>query len=79
MVLEVRDSGPGIPSDHLPHLFDHFFTTKEDGLGLGLAISKSIMQALDGKIEAGNTQHGAVFRLSLPAAAVAAKTDARTG
>jgi signal transduction histidine kinase len=72
VVLEVRDSGPGIPFEHLPHLFDHFFTTKQDGLGLGLAISKSIMQALDGEIEAGNWQHGAIFKLSMPVAAVAA-------
>ncbi len=69
VVLEVRDTGPGVSSEQLPHLFDH---SKQDGLGVGLAISKSIMQALDGKVEAGNWQHGAIFKISMPVAAVAA-------
>ena len=69
VVLEVRDTGPGVFSEQLPHLFDH---PRQDGLCLDLAISKSIMQALDGKVEAGNWQHGAIFKISMPVAAVAA-------
>lgn len=67
VVLEVRDTGPGISPEDLPRLFDHFYTTKPDGLGLGLAISKSIVQALNGDITASNWEHGARFRVSMPA------------
>ncbi len=62
----VRDSGPGLPSQVLDHLFDAFFTTKQDGMGLGLSISRSIVEAHEGTLQAqpGDTG-GAIFRFSL--------------
>ncbi|VIO68806.1 Sensor protein FixL [Bradyrhizobium ivorense] len=67
----VEDSGPGIDADHLPHLFDGFFTTKETGMGLGLQITQSIIEAHGGHIGADNssTLGGARFAFSLPIAA----------
>jgi K+-sensing histidine kinase KdpD len=49
----VEDSGPGIDPTYLPHLFESFFTTKDTGMGMGLSIWRSIIEALDGHIEAG--------------------------
>jgi two-component system NtrC family sensor kinase len=66
-VVEVRDTGPGIPPDALPRLFEPFYTTKPDGTGLGLAISADIVRGLGGELTARNAREGgAVFRLSLP-------------
>jgi PAS domain S-box-containing protein len=71
LAAEVQDSGPGIPPDHLIRLFESFFTTKEGGMGIGLAICRSIVEAHGGRIEARNlaTGHGALFRFTLPALA----------
>jgi two-component system, NtrC family, sensor kinase len=69
VILEVRDSGPGIPEESLPHLFDPFFTTKEPGkgTGVGLAITTRIVQELGGKVEADNhPDGGARFTVRLP-------------
>jgi PAS domain S-box-containing protein len=65
----VEDSGPGIGSEHLPHLFDRFFTTRETGMGLGLPIVRSIIEAHGGSIRADNdsTLGGARFVFDLPA------------
>jgi PAS domain S-box-containing protein len=68
-VLEVTDSGPGIPEQALPHIFEPFFTTKPEGsgTGLGLAICHGIVQAHHGSIEASNLPGpGAMFRVTLP-------------
>ena len=48
--LEVRDSGPGVPADALPHLFEPFFSTKPSGTGLGLAIARRTIDAHGGRI-----------------------------
>jgi PAS domain S-box-containing protein len=66
----VEDSGPGIGSEHLPHLFDRFFTTRETGMGLGLPIVQSIIEAHGGRIRVDNesTLGGARFVFDLPAA-----------
>ena len=50
----IEDSGPGIDQEHLPRLFDSFFTTKDTGMGLGLAICQSIVEAHGGSICASN-------------------------
>jgi two-component system sensor kinase FixL len=64
----IRDSGPGIAEENLDRIFDGFFTTKEEGIGLGLAICQSIMTAHGGGITASNRpEGGACFRLWLPA------------
>jgi signal transduction histidine kinase len=65
----VMDHGPGIAPDKLPHLFESFFTTKTEGMGLGLAISRSIVEAHRGGIWAENISGGgAAFRFSVPVA-----------
>jgi signal transduction histidine kinase len=68
-VISISDSGPGIPPEKLNEVFDPFFTTKKQGMGIGLSISRSIVQAHKGRIWAENQNGGgAVFRLSLPLA-----------
>jgi two-component system, LuxR family, sensor kinase FixL len=68
--FEVSDSGPGIPADHLPHVFDPFFTTKRNGLGMGLPISRTIIEAHGGRLSAeNNPDRGATFRFTVPVAA----------
>jgi len=66
----VEDSGPGIKPDHMPRLFESFFTTKEGGMGMGLSICHSIIEAHGGRIEAdnGSVHGGARFSFVLPAA-----------
>ena len=65
--VEVRDNGHGIPPEHLPRLFDSFFTTKVKGMGLGLSIARTLVGAHGGKISAENASgSGAVFRVELP-------------
>lgn len=67
VVLFIRDNGTGIAPEDLPHIFEGFFTTKEDGIGIGLAICHSIITAHGGSIAASNhSQGGAEFRLTLP-------------
>ncbi len=64
----VEDSGPGIDPEHAPHLFDSFFTTKEFGMGLGLPMVQSIIEAINGHIRADNESvlGGARFIFELP-------------
>ncbi len=67
--LTFADSGPGIPPDMLDKVFEPFQTTKEDGTGLGLAVSYSIIRQHGGAITAGNARDGgAVFAVTLPLA-----------
>ena len=55
----VEDSGPGIARDHLSRLFESFFTTKQDGMGMGLSVCRSIIETYGGRIEADNASvHG---------------------
>jgi len=66
-ILEVKDSGPGIPEDQEQKLFEPFFTTKQNGSGLGLAVARKIMTEHGGRIEvASKTGGGAAFNIFLP-------------
>jgi PAS domain S-box-containing protein len=70
--IAVTDAGDGIPDEHLPRMFEAFFTTKQAGLGLGLAIAQSIVDAHNGRIVAENDEsRGATFRVTLPTMASA--------
>jgi signal transduction histidine kinase len=67
--IAVSDSGRGIPTDKLTQIFDPFFTTKASGIGRGLSISRTIIEAHNGKLWAENRpQGGACFRFTLPVA-----------
>jgi two-component system NtrC family sensor kinase len=67
VILVVRDDGVGIPADILPHIFEPFLTTKESGVGLGLAISHGIIERHDGRIEvASELGKGTTFTIALP-------------
>lgn len=68
-VIEVRDTGPGIPSELLPQIFQPFFTTKASGTGLGLAVADNIVKGHGGSITVESAEgHGATFRIVLPVA-----------
>jgi two-component system sensor kinase FixL len=68
--IEVSDTGTGFHDDVKPHLFQTFFTTKETGMGVGLSISRSIIEAHGGRMWAeNNAAGGATFRFTLPGAA----------
>jgi len=67
VLVEVVDSGPGISSEVHEHLFDRFISDNEDGLGMGLAICRRIVESHDGRIWAENRERGgAVFSFTLP-------------
>jgi PAS domain S-box-containing protein len=68
VLVSVRDSGQGIDPDKLDRVFEAFYTTKSSGVGMGLAICRSIIDAHGGRLWADmNTSGGAVFRFTLPA------------
>ena len=68
--IAVTDSGPGIPQQGLEEIFNPLFTTKPGSLGLGLALSRTIVEAHGGRLWAENRKDhdGAVLRMTLPAA-----------
>jgi signal transduction histidine kinase len=70
LIVEISDTGPGIPAEHLANIFEPFFTLKDKGTGLGLAICQGIIDYHRGSITATNCADspGAIFTLTLPAA-----------
>jgi signal transduction histidine kinase len=75
--LGVEDSGPGVPPNVVARIFEPFFTTKPGGLGMGLAICQTIVQAHGGRIWVDRaSQGGAWFRFVLPVAVAAPASDA---
>jgi PAS domain S-box-containing protein len=67
VLVTVRDSGPGLDPQCLDRLFDAFYTTKPQGMGMGLAISRSIIEAHGGRLWAqADASRGAVFQFELP-------------
>jgi PAS domain S-box-containing protein len=77
VLVAVRDSGPGLAPDALQHLFEAFHTTKPSGLGLGLSICRSIVEANGGRLWASaNALQGAIFQFTLPAETAAPNPDA---
>jgi signal transduction histidine kinase len=67
VVIAVQDSGVGISPENADRLFDAFFSTRSNGMGMGLSIWRSIIEAHEGRIEASNNaEYGATFRCILP-------------
>ena len=65
--LSVSDRGSGIPEENLKEVFEPFFTSKAEGMGMGLSIARTIIEAHRGQISAKNRDHGgATFRIRLP-------------
>jgi C4-dicarboxylate-specific signal transduction histidine kinase len=68
VLVAVRDSGPGLAPEGLERLFEAFYTTKPGGLGMGLSICRSIIEARGGKMSATtNVPQGAIFQFTIPA------------
>jgi signal transduction histidine kinase len=69
VLVAVRDSGPGIDPEHVERVFEAFYTTKSSGVGMGLSICRSIIDAHGGRLWAeANEPRGAVFQFTLPGA-----------
>ena len=67
LMISVTDSGVGLPPEQMDQIFDAFFTTKSHGLGMGLRISRSIVESHGGRLwAANNSPHGASFSFTLP-------------
>lgn len=67
-VVEIRDSGPGIPEAVRERMFNPFFTTRAEGTGLGLAIVHRIVDAHGGRLDVDSNEHGTTVRVSIPVA-----------
>src|SRR3546814_876422 len=68
VIIEISDTGTGIPAADRPKLFDAFFSTKKSGLGIGLLVSRTIVEAHGGHIRAEEAERGGVkFVIELPA------------
>ena len=79
MVVTVEDSGGGLDPDQVDRIFDSFYTTKKDGIGVGLAISRSIIEAHGGSVWAApGRRFGARVGFALPLAAVPVEPSVKT-
>ena len=69
VTVRVHDSGHGIPESSVRRIFTPFFSTKPEGMGVGLSISRSIVEAHGGRLDLANSSdHGATFEIELPIA-----------
>jgi signal transduction histidine kinase len=69
VIVSVTDSGPGIPHKDLERIFDSFYTSKRQGMGLGLAICRTVIESMRGRLRAENrAEGGATLRLTIPVA-----------
>lgn len=77
LTIAVHDSGPGVAAEHREHIFHAFFTGKDDGMGMGLAICRSVVEAHHGRVEVGASHllSGACFTMHLPLAVPAPRVD----
>jgi signal transduction histidine kinase len=67
LIVAVSDTGIGLPTDNPDDIFESFITTKTDGTGMGLAITRSIIEAHGGRLWASaNSERGATFHFTLP-------------
>jgi len=67
VLVEISDTGVGIPPEKMPRIFDAFFTTKSTGTGLGLSLCRTIVEEHGGRLWASSgEEHGATFHLQLP-------------
>ncbi|MBV9082370.1 MAG: hypothetical protein JOZ62_06840 [Acidobacteriaceae bacterium] len=64
--IDIRDTGPGVAAEHREHIFDAFYTTRRGGSGLGLWVSRELMQSMGGTLTYRDGSPGAIFSLSLP-------------
>jgi signal transduction histidine kinase len=69
VLVAVRDSGPGLAPENIERLFDAFYTTKADGMGMGLSICRSIIEAHRGRLWVSTNEEpgGAIFQFAVPA------------
>jgi Signal transduction histidine kinase regulating C4-dicarboxylate transport system len=75
--VSVADNGPGIEDGEIEHIFDAFHSTKPDGMGLGLAICRSIIETHNSRLDARNTEQGAEFVFRLPHVTTSYETSKR--
>ncbi|MNI93219.1 Sensor protein ZraS [compost metagenome] len=66
MLVEIRDTGPGIPNFLIDKIFDPFFTTKSEGTGLGLSVCQRIVHDMGGAIRVSTKGFGTTFTVCLP-------------
>jgi len=66
VLVQVQDSGPGIEAEVAGRIFDPFFTTKAEGIGMGLSISRSIIESHGGQLSLVPASQGALFQFTLP-------------
>jgi signal transduction histidine kinase len=77
LLVSVNDSGIGLPRGELEHIFEAFFTTKSQGTGMGLSISRRIIESHGGRLwAASNSERGATFQFTLPSGLAASSPSA---